>query len=619
MVEGNEEYTGKYDLILTNPPYVMSGSRNLKDAIKNSTLNDYYKTNAMGVEGLALEWIINNLKEGGKAFVVIPDGILNRNNDNRMRRFILDECFVDCLISLPINTFFTTPKKTYVLGITKKTKGQVQTDPVFTYLVSNIGETLDVNRFNIDENDLEQARILFNQFKGAKQYFRTEDKRCKIAPISELINNVDKHWSVDRWWTKEEKIELGIEEEENEITKEDFIDLLKAKNNEFSSLINQAEEVFKKKNELDQDSISFKEVSLSDKVFFNLSIGSRVVKKDLFGNKSDKHTIPLYSANVFEPFGFLEISNIERFENPYIMWGIDNSNFEFNIMEKGRFFATTDHCGTVEILSNNISPEYLLLALNQKKYQMGFGRSLRANLKNMSLVQIEIPVDSNGEFCLETQQEIVTEHKVIEEIQNKVLEIKSEIKSIRVDMSDDDFESKDVPITELFRIEKGSSKYTKSYGNENKGVYPVYSASNNAPLCYVNHYDYDGTYLTWATNGFGGYIMVITGKFSVNGDRGVLIPLSEDINIHYVRIVLQPILRGLAKGRKGDKGKNEFTKVPSSLLKTVSVKIPIKENGEFDLEKQNEIAEQYASIENIKSIFIEQLDTVGSYKVSLEE
>ncbi len=45
-----------YDLILTNPPYVTSGSSNLKDQIKkDGTLMNYYKINAMGVEGLFME------------------------------------------------------------------------------------------------------------------------------------------------------------------------------------------------------------------------------------------------------------------------------------------------------------------------------------------------------------------------------------------------------------------------------------------------------------------------------------------------------------------------------------------------------------------------------------
>ena len=109
----------KFDLILTNPPYVMSGSSNLKEEIsKQQELKDYFAISAMGIEGLFMEWIVRALKPNGKAFVVVPDGIMNRSNDKKLRNFILDNCYVDAVISLPLNTFFTTNKKTYILALT---------------------------------------------------------------------------------------------------------------------------------------------------------------------------------------------------------------------------------------------------------------------------------------------------------------------------------------------------------------------------------------------------------------------------------------------------------------------------------------------------------------------
>ena len=75
-----------------------------------------------------------------------------------------------------------------------------------------------------------------------------------------------------------------------------------------------------------------------------------------------------------------------------------------------------------------------------------------------------------------------------------------------------------------FIVVSGKSKYTKKFGNQNSGEYPVYSASNNAPLTFINTFDFDGNYMTWATNGFAGYIKLLSGKFSINADRGLLKP-----------------------------------------------------------------------------------------------
>lgn len=107
----------------------------------------------------------------------------------------MDECIIDAVISLPLNTFFTTNKKTYILALTKKQAVKIggveskikQTTPVFTYICSEIGETRDVNRFDIEQNDLENASDLFNMFKGSKMRFRTDDKRCKIGQYREFL------------------------------------------------------------------------------------------------------------------------------------------------------------------------------------------------------------------------------------------------------------------------------------------------------------------------------------------------------------------------------------------------------------------------------------------------
>jgi len=224
-VSNDEE--NKFDLIITNPPYVTSGSSILKEEIaKDQDKVDFYKTNAMWVEWLAIEWIVNKLKKWWKAFIVVPDWIFNRLNDNKLRKFIIKNCFINWIISLPINTFFTTPKKTYILAITKKdNKDQRQTKSIFTYLVSDIWETLDIYRFNTWKSDLEKAKDLFKMFDGNEETFEkyNNDPRCKIQTIEKFKEEINNNWTVDRRWSKEEKIELWIEEQEEILDIEEFL------------------------------------------------------------------------------------------------------------------------------------------------------------------------------------------------------------------------------------------------------------------------------------------------------------------------------------------------------------------------------------------------------------
>jgi len=122
--------------------------------------------------------------------------------------------------------------------------------------------------------------------------------------------------------------------------------------------------------------------------------------------------------------------------------------------------------------------------------------------------------------------------------------------------------------------------------------------------------------LTWATNGFAGYIKVIDEKFSANGDRGILIPKYNELDLDYIKFALEPILRKLAKGRKGDNGGDEFTKVYPSMVESVVIKIPILLDDSFDIETQKEIAKKYLMIEQIKVSIEEELNKIEKLMVN---
>ena len=73
------------------------------------------------------------------AYVIVPDGLLNQES---MLAHIKQECYVHAVISLPVRTFYSTPKKTYILALARKDKNEpAQRAPVFTYLVSESGES----------------------------------------------------------------------------------------------------------------------------------------------------------------------------------------------------------------------------------------------------------------------------------------------------------------------------------------------------------------------------------------------------------------------------------------------------------------------------------------------
>ena len=376
---------------------------------------------------------------------------------------------------------------------------------------------------------------------------------------------------------------------------------------EFKELLQEVNQVKKKDKKL------IKKIFLSDKNIFELFIGKRLLKRDLVKIDGD---IPIFSANVFKPISFHNKSNISDFNNDFVIWGIDG-DFEFNFIKKDEKFVTTDHCGAIRIKDPNILPEYLISQLYSVKHKYGFDRALRASLKNMKSIEIEIPIDENGKWDVHTQQSVVDKFTLIKELRKKIIEHEEKLAKINVTL-DSTSTLKEFPLIKLFSIERGKGKYTKSYGNSNKGDNPVYSASNNAPLTFLNTFDYDGEFLTWATNGFAGYIKIINGKFSINADRGLLKPLTTNIDIQYVKHILEPVLRDLAKGRKGEKGEDEFTKVYPTMLEKIKIKMPLDKSGNINLNQQKSIASEYQKIEDIKSAIKNELDKISSVEIDYE-
>lgn len=234
----------EYDLILANPPYYPS--KIISDEAKKTKL---YEKNGAGVEGLFVEWIIKSIKPGGVANIVLPDGIFTTIRNETLKEYIKESCFIEAIISLPINTFINTPKKTYVMTLKKKNDiSEIQEYPVFAYICNSIGETLDVRRFDtLEDNDFHDAVIKYNAYRRLtnKNNFEepfsswfNDDEKLKFIPIEEFDKK--KMWKIEGWWNEEEKIAIGLKKESNimSITEfQDFIEQIAEQMNEYKEVL----------------------------------------------------------------------------------------------------------------------------------------------------------------------------------------------------------------------------------------------------------------------------------------------------------------------------------------------------------------------------------------------
>lgn len=135
---GDEE---KYSLILANPPF--AGSLDYEGTAKD--LLDIVKTKKTELLFLAL--FLRLLKPGGRAAVVVPDGVLfgSSKAHKELRRKIVEEQKLDAVISLPSGVFKPyAGVSTAILLFTKTNSGG--TDNVWFYDMKADGWSLDDKR-----------------------------------------------------------------------------------------------------------------------------------------------------------------------------------------------------------------------------------------------------------------------------------------------------------------------------------------------------------------------------------------------------------------------------------------------------------------------------------------
>lgn len=133
---------------------------------------------------------------------------------------------------------------------------------------------------------------------------------------------------------------------------------------------------------------------------FDISIGKRVLNSEVNPN----FNIPVYSANVFEPFGMINHLLIEDFSNDSVVWGIDG-DWMVNVIPANKPFYPTDHCGVLRIKTKDILPKYMAHLLEKEGKKIGFNRSYRASIDRIESLSVKVaPIDEQIKAISEIEQ-----------------------------------------------------------------------------------------------------------------------------------------------------------------------------------------------------------------------
>jgi len=170
----NEE--ASYDIVLANPPFT--------GKLDKGDINPDLRIDSGSTELLFLVRISKMLRAGGKAAIIIPEGVLfgSSNAQRSTREILLKDNQLEAVISLPQGAFKPyTGVKTAILVFTKVEEDSKEwhTEKVWFYSIENDGYSLDDNRRKLKENPLPNVKLAFEKkdkatYENRKNHFFVE-------------------------------------------------------------------------------------------------------------------------------------------------------------------------------------------------------------------------------------------------------------------------------------------------------------------------------------------------------------------------------------------------------------------------------------------------------------
>src|SRR5438132_9034714 len=167
-----------YDVVLANPPF--------KGAIDAADVNPTLPVKCKKTEILFLYLFLRLLEIGGRAAVIVPDGVLfgTSNAHVEIRRKLIEENRLDAVVSMPGGIF--RPYAGVSTAVLIFTKGGT-TERIWFYDMEHDGFSLDDKRQAVSENDIPDILECWKHRREAmfaqKRVQRLADLQKQITPL----------------------------------------------------------------------------------------------------------------------------------------------------------------------------------------------------------------------------------------------------------------------------------------------------------------------------------------------------------------------------------------------------------------------------------------------------
>lgn len=168
----------RYDVVLANPPF--------KGSIDKGDINQELTLSTTKTELLFVERIYQLLRIGGRAAVIVPDGVLfgGSNAHQALRKMIIEKCELQGIVSMPSGVF--RPYAGVSTAVMIFVKGG-RTDHVWFYDMTSDGYSLDDKRQKVPDNDIPEIVKLWKNRNPERDTDRTG--KAFFVPVSEIADN----------------------------------------------------------------------------------------------------------------------------------------------------------------------------------------------------------------------------------------------------------------------------------------------------------------------------------------------------------------------------------------------------------------------------------------------
>lgn len=171
----------QFDMCLANPPYSIS------QWDRSAFESDKYGRNFLGVppQGRAdyafIQHILKSLKPNtGRCAILLPHGVLFRNEESSMREELVKSDLLECVIGLGPNLFYNAPMEACIMICRTKKKVERRGQILF------INALNEITRKNA-QSYLEDKHI--EKIASAYENYKDEENFAKVATIKDIAKN----------------------------------------------------------------------------------------------------------------------------------------------------------------------------------------------------------------------------------------------------------------------------------------------------------------------------------------------------------------------------------------------------------------------------------------------